>query len=126
MRAGDRLESLAYVVECGHQASTIAFLPLAGPRLFEHLCEVGPAKIRHAHQPETGVGIIVHGMDRHDVRMLKPGEHLGLLAFGLRDLQRNLAVGQVKLLGQEDSSERAAAQFRHEPKASDHLARPGQ
>ena len=111
-RARPRLmEPLAHLVERVDQAPPVGAVGDPRPGRFEHLREVRPAEVRHAEQPEAGLRVVVDRVDRDDVGVLEPGEHLRLVPLGPRDLQRDRAVAQLDLLGQVHPGERPPAQL---------------
>ncbi len=85
-----------------------------------------PAEIRHAEQVEVRGRVGPVGVDRNDVRVLEPGEGLGLSRAGSGDLQGHGAVGKLTLLGQEHAGKRPSAQLLDEPEAGDRLASLGE
>jgi hypothetical protein len=61
------------------------------------------------------------GVNRNDVRVLKPSKGLGLTGAAASNLERHRPIGQLPLLCKEDPCERTAAEFFHQIKAANRL-----
>ena len=104
-----------------------------GPRAGDPDLRVGqdprqgdPAEIGHAEQVQPGRRVGSGRIDRDDVRVLEPGQHLRLRDPGAAHLQGHRPVGQLSLGGQEDAGEGAPAQFLDQLEAGDRLAGLGE
>jgi hypothetical protein len=98
----------------------------AHPGLVEQSRQRHPAEIRHAQQMQPRGRVDAVREDRHDVRVLEPGQGLRLVAAAARHLQHDGAVGELALGGAEDPRQSAAAQLLMEQEAADRLAGLGQ
>ena len=94
-----------------------------GPEDFQHPRQAGAAKVRHAHDAHARGGVLVRGIDRHDVRVLKLGQRLRLVAVDGRDLDDDRPPRQGGLLGQKDPREGAAPKLLAKVEAQHLLAR---
>lgn len=92
------------------------------PRKLQHLREVRAAQIGHAEQAETALRIVMNGVNRHDMRMLKASQGLRFVTEGFRDFQRDLTIRKLKLLSEIDSRESAPAKLGNELKSREDVA----
>ena len=113
-------------VEGVDQAPAARIRPASGPRLLQHLGQVRAAEVGHAEQPKAGRGVVPDGMHGDDVRVLEPGQGLGLVPLGRRDLQGHEPPPQAGLAGEEDAGERPAAQLGDQPESAHLRPHPGE
>ena len=85
------------------------------------------AQVRHADGRQARALVLAHRVDLDHVGVVEPAEGLRLAAAVRRNLDRDEAVAQVRLGGQEDPGERAAPQLAQQPEAEERLPldRPG-
>ena len=110
-RTGGGLEPPADLIERLDEAELAYAFRGPGTRGLKHLSQIRASEIGHAHQTHVRRGVVVYRVDRHDVRVLKAGEHPRLIPFGTRDLKRDQTVTQLDLFGQVNPCERPAAEF---------------
>ena len=60
------------------------------------------SQVGHAQQPQVPIGEVLDTIERHDVGMPQLGQRQVLEAIAGRDLEDDGAVGEVRLVGQED------------------------
>ena len=90
--------------------------------LAENLRQASAAEIRHAHCTQSCPGILMDGVDGHNVGVLELGKRLRLASLRRRNLQHHRTVGEVGLAGKIDACEGAFAQFALETKVKDFVA----
>jgi hypothetical protein len=83
--------------------------------MLHHMCQRGPAEIRHAHCLE-GLGA-VKGVDGYDVGVLQLRECPRFPRDVVGDLQRHLPPREWPLLRQIHPAKRPAAEFADQPEA---------
>ena len=84
--------------------------------------EGDPSEIGHAEQVQARRRVDPVRVHRNDVRVLEPGQCLGLSRTPAGDLQRHRPVGELPLAGQENPGEGASAQLLDQVEPADGLA----
>ncbi len=69
------------------------------------------AEVRHAQQPEVPPAILLHAVQRDDVRVLEPGQRQVLAAVARGQLQHDEPVGEGRLAGEEHPPAGAPAEL---------------
>ncbi|GAC1471903.1 MAG: hypothetical protein NVSMB9_18520 [Isosphaeraceae bacterium] len=118
-----RLKTSAHLIQRFHEASTTGGGGSFRPGCLKHLLQIRPPQVRHAQEPKPGLRVVVQGVDGNNVRMLKSGEHLGLIPLGARDFERDETMAQLELLRQKDDRKRSSPQLGHQVEPADDLSR---
>jgi hypothetical protein len=98
----------------------------------EKLSQGGAAEIRHAQGAEPARGIVLHGIERHDMRMLEPRQGEVLVRFTGRqrltgrELEHHRTVAEREFACQEDPAVSAPAQLGQEEEVAQEFAEGGE
>ncbi len=92
----------------------------------DHLVQGQPGPVGHAQAPQAGLRVVGDREDRHDVLVVQPRLDGRFLAAVAGDLQRDLAIAERLVEGEEDAGRPPSAEDRAEVEAVEVLARIGE
>src|SRR5207248_2791626 len=97
-----------------------------GFEFFQDLVEGGAAEVGHDQDAAVGGAVVVDGVQRHDVRVLEPGQRQVLAAQAGGDLEDDAAARQARLRRQVDAALTAPTQRFQDLVLAQELAGPRQ